>query len=169
MKRKFVATIDGEKREFHAELAGDGRITVFMADKVTELDVSRIGEDHYLALVGNKVHHLGFTRQGCEWQAYEDGEVLSFELRDEKMLLRDSLGGALGGGGGGEVKSPMPGRVVKILVEAGTAVKAGDPVVVVEAMKMENEFKAKKAGTVKEIKVKPGDTVEGGAILLTIE
>ena len=64
---------------------------------------------------------------------------------------------------------PMQGTIVKVLVEVGDAVEAGQAVVVLEAMKMENQIAAEKAGTVKEIKVAPGDTVGGGDVVVVIE
>ena len=68
-----------------------------------------------------------------------------------------------------EIKTAMPGKVVRILVEAGAEVAKGDGVVVVEAMKMQNELKSPKAGVVKEIRVNEGGTVSAGDILATIE
>jgi biotin carboxyl carrier protein len=65
------------------------------------------------------------------------------------------------------VRSPMPGRVVKVMVSAGDDVQAGQPMLVVEAMKMENELKAKAAGRVAEVHVAVGETVEGNAKLVT--
>jgi biotin carboxyl carrier protein len=66
------------------------------------------------------------------------------------------------------IKAPMPGRVVRVLVAAGDHVKARQGVVVVEAMKMENELRAPRDGTVKEVAVEPGAAVESGAVLLVI-
>lgn len=77
-----------------------------------------------------------------------------------------------GGGGGiasGSVEAPMQGTIVKVLVEVGQAVEIGAGIVVLEAMKMENQINAEKAGTVKEIKVVAGDTVGGGDVLAVIE
>ncbi|MGB7878012.1 MAG: biotin/lipoyl-containing protein, partial [Ilumatobacteraceae bacterium] len=78
---------------------------------------------------------------------------------------------ASGGGGlaSGSVEAPMQGTIVKLLVEVGQAVEVGTGIVVLEAMKMENQINAEKAGTVKEIKVNAGDTVGGGDILAVIE
>jgi biotin carboxyl carrier protein len=73
-----------------------------------------------------------------------------------------------GAEGGGVVKSPMPGRVVKVLVQKGDQVTVGQPLLVVEAMKMENEVRAKAAGTVLDVHVAAGATVEGNAKLLTL-
>lgn len=169
LKRRFLATVDGKACEFFAELLSPGCVRVYFGENATHLDVTRLGDDHYLALQEERVFHLGFTRQGSEWQAQLNGDVLTFDLKDEKMLLRSTLGGGLGAAASGDVKSPMPGRVAKILVAPGQAIKAGDPVIVVEAMKMENEFKAKKDGIVREIKVAAGETVEGGAVLIKID
>ena len=84
-------------------------------------------------------------------------------------------GGSSGSGGGaspiasGSVEAPMQGTIVKVLVEVGQTVEVGAGIVVLEAMKMENQINAEKAGTVKEIKVATGDTVGGGDILAVIE
>jgi acetyl-CoA/propionyl-CoA/long-chain acyl-CoA carboxylase, biotin carboxylase, biotin carboxyl carrier protein len=78
--------------------------------------------------------------------------------------------GASGGAvGSGHVTVPMQGTIVKVLVEVGQTVEAGEPVVVLEAMKMENQIAAERAGTVKEIKVSPGDTVGGGDVVAVID
>jgi acetyl-CoA/propionyl-CoA carboxylase biotin carboxyl carrier protein len=76
--------------------------------------------------------------------------------------------GGAAGGGSGDVTVPMQGTIVKVLVEVGQSVEAGQGVVVLEAMKMENQINAEKAGTVKEIKVAPGDTVGGGDVVAVI-
>jgi biotin carboxyl carrier protein len=68
----------------------------------------------------------------------------------------------------GLVNSPMPGKVVKVLVKEGDDVEPGRPLVVVEAMKMENELVAEIAGAVQKVYVQPGDAVEGGARLVLI-
>jgi acetyl-CoA/propionyl-CoA carboxylase biotin carboxyl carrier protein len=78
-------------------------------------------------------------------------------------------GGAGAGGGSGAVAVPMQGTIVKVLVEVGQEVEAGATVCVLEAMKMENNITAEKAGTVKEIKVAPGDSVGSGDVVVVIE
>ena len=67
------------------------------------------------------------------------------------------------------VSAPMPGRIVRVLVRAGDAVAAGQPLVVVEAMKMENELKSPKAGRVKEVSVAEGTSIEAGRLLVVVE
>ncbi|MGB8858614.1 MAG: acetyl-CoA carboxylase biotin carboxylase subunit [Ilumatobacteraceae bacterium] len=85
-----------------------------------------------------------------------------------KKPARAASHGAAAGGGSGNVEVPMQGTIVKVLVEVGQAVEAGQAVVVLEAMKMENQITAEKAGTVKEIKVKAGDTVGAGDVVVVI-
>jgi acetyl-CoA/propionyl-CoA carboxylase, biotin carboxylase, biotin carboxyl carrier protein len=84
---------------------------------------------------------------------------------------RPGAGSSSGGGaaGSGSVTVPMQGTIVKVLVEQGDEVEAGQAVCVLEAMKMENNIMAEKAGTVSEIKVKPGDTVGAGDVVVIIE
>ena len=79
-----------------------------------------------------------------------------------------SSGAATGGTGSGEVTVPMQGTIVKVLVEVGATVEAGQPVVVLEAMKMENQIQAERAGTVQQVKVAAGDTVGAGDIVVVI-
>ncbi len=80
-----------------------------------------------------------------------------------------SGGGAAAGGGSGAVEVPMQGTIVKVLVEVGQEVEAGQTICVLEAMKMENNISSDKAGTVKEIKVAPGDSVGSGDVVAVIE
>ena len=86
-----------------------------------------------------------------------------------KKPARAAGGGGAAGGGSGNVEVPMQGTIVKVLVEVGQDVEAGQAVVVLEAMKMENQITAEKAGKVKEIKVKAGDTVGAGDVVVIIE
>jgi len=85
-----------------------------------------------------------------------------------KKPARAAAAAGAAGGGSGDVTAPMQGTIVKILVEVGQAVEAGQAVVVLEAMKMENQIAAEKSGTVKEIKVAAGATVGAGDVVVVI-
>lgn len=87
---------------------------------------------------------------------------------ERARALSAALGGTARALGEGVVVSPMPGRVLKVLVQEGDEIAAGAPLVVVEAMKMENELCAGRDGKVKKIFVTPGQTVEGGALLIEV-
>ena len=93
----------------------------------------------------------------------ESGGTAPVTRRTARTAAASSSGGA-----GGDVVAPMQGTIVKVLVEVGQEVKLGDAVVVLEAMKMENQLQAEKAGTVKSVNVKPGDKVGSGDVLVVI-
>ena len=82
---------------------------------------------------------------------------------------RQSRSGGSGSSGSGQVTVPMQGTIVKILVEVGDTVEAGDPICVLEAMKMENNIAAEKAGTVTEVRIAVGDSVGGGDVVAVVE
>lgn len=104
------------------------------------------------------------------WALGAVGERVEVEVVDERtQAIRALTGKPAGPAAGGVVKAPMPGLVVRVTVAEGDRVAAGAGLVVVEAMKMENELRAPRAGTVLKVHVKPGVAVEKGAPLVTLE
>jgi len=99
----------------------------------------------------------------------ESAGVAAAAPAKKKAARSTSTSGGGAGGGSGQIAVPMQGTIVKVLVEVGQAVEAGQSVVVLEAMKMENQIEADKTGTVKAINVKPGDTVGAGDVVVVIE
>ena len=99
----------------------------------------------------------------------ESAGVASAAPTKKKAARAGGSGSGAAGGGSGKVSVPMQGTIVKVLVEVGQAVEAGQSVVVLEAMKMENQIEADKSGTVKAVNVKPGDTVGSGDVVVEIE
>ena len=103
----------------------------------------------------------------------ESGEVIvgnrrfTYEIEDPRQWKRSS--GAAGVHGRAQILAPMPGKIVRILVAVGADVNAGDGIVVIEAMKMQNEMKAPRAGRVAEIHGKENDSVVAGAVLAVID
>ena len=96
-----------------------------------------------------------------------NGRRSEVEVRDPRSFSRNKHGGI--GHGRQTITAPMPGKVVRVLVREGDAVEAGAGLIVVEAMKMQNELKAPKAGTVARLSAKEGDTVTAGEPLIVIE
>jgi acetyl/propionyl-CoA carboxylase alpha subunit len=108
---------------------------------------------------------LGAGRSRSVWIKGNEYDVRIFDpkrLRGSETVSGQDEGRA-------EIRSAMPGKVVRVLVELGDEVEKGAGVIVVEAMKMQNELKTPKSGTVKSIKVAEGDTVSAGDVLATIE
>jgi biotin carboxyl carrier protein len=96
-----------------------------------------------------------------------DGHRFEIEVRDPRRWTRGD--GAAGAEGLQTVVAPMPGKIVRVLIAPGDAVETGQGLIVVEAMKMQNEIKATRAGRVLSVAVKEGATVSAGEILATIE
>jgi len=106
---------------------------------------------------------------GGQWTLVDRGEPVELEVLDERTRhIRSLVGAGKAQAGGGVVKAPMPGMVVKVLVEPGETVTFGQGLIVLEAMKMENEIKAAAAGVVDAVSVHPGQAVEKGAALVVL-
>jgi biotin carboxyl carrier protein len=111
---------------------------------------------------------LGHHHEGSQHQVSFGDKTILLEIFDPLSLKRRRREDEAGAGGGA-LKALMPGRVVRIMVEEGAAVQKGEGLLILEAMKMENEITAPMAGTVTKIAVTAGQSVDGGADLLTIE
>jgi len=105
--------------------------------------------------------------KGTEYTVYTRGAYRTFKVYNEEALLHESLKSGGGMGAGNNLSSGMPGKIVKIFVKPGDQLKAGDPILIMEAMKMENEMRAMSDVKIKEILVKEGENVESGAELVT--
>jgi biotin carboxyl carrier protein len=103
-----------------------------------------------------------------EWLAYLGGRSVTVSVNGRRTG-RGSADGGAAADGEQTITAPMPGRVVRVLVAPGDQVQARQPVAVVEAMKMENELRARAAGTITEVRVTEGSSVEAGAILVVLE
>ena len=110
---------------------------------------------------------LAHDEAGRPREAWITGLRCAVEVRTEaESRLAAALGRSSDAASSGQLKAPMPGRVVKILAVAGEPVEQGAPVVIVEAMKMENELHAPTAGVVERVAVGEGDTVDAGQVLI---
>ncbi|HLW71678.1 MAG TPA: biotin/lipoyl-containing protein [Candidatus Binataceae bacterium] len=165
---RYVATIDGAEHELEIEEVTGHSLRITLGDSQFEADVRRAGHSAFSIIVGDRAFDLEVSRQADELVVGARGIATRVTLQDtarraRRASTREHAGGRV------ELKAMMPGRVVNLLVKVGDDVVAQQGVVVVEAMKMENELKSPKAGKVTEIKVAAGQTVEKGELLLIIE
>jgi biotin carboxyl carrier protein len=170
---KLKAHISGT--ECDVSLSVDGNFaTVDVDGRRYDLELRERTPGEYVLLNGVKVHKCRVQRRRDSSPLDESFEVVmngrSFEVSivDPKRL-RSGQSSAAHHAGAAEIVSPMPGKIVRVLMEAGASVDAGDGVIVVEAMKMQNEMKAPKAGVIVSINAKEGDTVNAGDVLAIIE
>lgn len=133
------------------------------------VDGKKTGRTNYSLIVENRSFEVEVDPNGDEYRVLVDGRNYYVNLMDERRVR---AGAAQAGGtvqGRQTVSVPMPGKIIAVLVNEGDKVEKGQGLVIVEAMKMENEVRSPIAGEVKEIKVSPGETTEGGAPLLIVE
>lgn len=169
MSKTFVAQLEDENIEFDLNHQSKNEVIIKLDDKEKKLDVQKVANHHYSVLVDGYSYDVSVTRNENHFEVLLLGEKVTFDLLDEKELRKKASLGDAGSEQGGQVVSPMPGKIVKILVEQGQDVSKGQGVIVVEAMKMENEFKANKDGKVKAVHYSVGDSVEGGSVLIELE
>jgi biotin carboxyl carrier protein len=144
-----------------------GALEARIDDRPVELDVAYLGAQ-LSARVDGQVVDLTIEGSPPEVGAVASGHRSYVRVESERMRAAEQAKKTTVGAGDRVVKAPMPGRVVKVLVAKGDVVEVGRGLVVLEAMKMENEVRAKVAGTVAEVHVTPGATVEGSAKLVTL-
>jgi biotin carboxyl carrier protein len=144
-----------------------GELEAKVDDRPVELDVAYLGAQLSVRIDGQVVD-LTIEGSPPEVGAVASGHRSYVRVESERMRAAEQAKKTTAGAGDRVIKSPMPGRVVKMLVAKGDAVEVGQGLVVLEAMKMENEVRAKVAGTVAEVHVMAGAAVEGNAKLLTL-
>jgi len=167
---KLQAELGDEKHEIEIKHA-DGKVFAKVDGREYELEASEPEPNVYLFKNKGKVYEVFVAERKNSvdpLQVRIGSSELEVRLIDPKRL-RGTVGNEADADGLAVIKSAMPGKVVRILVEKGDEVEKGDGLLVVEAMKMQNELKSPKAGTVKEIKVEEGSTVAAGDVLAMIE
>ncbi len=147
------------------------RVFAALDDRTYELDLRRSVDHGLLLVTGGRVFDCridGQIASGLPVDVSVGTKRYAVTIADPRRLRSATAAGALAGGVA-RIIAPMPGKVVRVMVEAGAEVEAGDGIVVVEAMKMQNEMKAPRAGKVVTLGVEVGATVNSGDVLAVIE
>jgi biotin carboxyl carrier protein len=167
---KLTAEISGEKLEL--DLKRDGSHVVAEIDgRRYEVEAHASQPGVYLLLNDNHVYECRVDHPEAKRESMEvwvGTRAYAVTLADPKRL-RSALSASAHTGGTAQIVAPMPGKVVRVLVEAGELVEAGAGIIVVEAMKMQNELKSPKDGKVTHINVAAGATVNAGDVLAVVE
>ena len=166
-QQRFTAYVGETTQEVSVEALDDGRWKFVIDGRERVVDSRQTGAGTFSLLIDNASAEVSVVTKGEEFAVTVDGRTHRLRLLDERRARRAAAGG--GREGGREVRSAMPGKVVAVLVAPGAAVERGQGLLVVEAMKMENEIGAPRSGTVSEILVKPGQAVEAGELLARID
>src|SRR5581483_3809056 len=141
---------------------GDDRYRIAIDGRERIVDSRQTGSGTFSLLIGHATAEVSVTTRGEEFLVSAGGRTHRLRLLDERALRRRARSAS---DGAHEVRAAMPGKVVAVLVEQGTQVERGQGLLVLEAMKMENEIAAPRGGTITELRVKPGQAVESGELL----
>ncbi len=126
-------------------------------------------ESYVSFLFEGKSYLIDVVGQDTEYTVFTRNSFRTLKIFNDEMLLHESLKKGGGFGSEAQLKAGMPGKIIEIFAKEGEEVKAGKPLLIMEAMKMENEMRAASDVKIKKICVKQGDSVETGAVLIQFE
>lgn len=167
---KLIARLGEEQHEIEIERK-EGKVFARVDGREYELEASRPEENVYLLKLDGLVFEVFVSPDPGDEQVRKvkiAADDLEIRIFDPKRLRGADAGGA-SAEGAAEIRTAMPGKVVRVLKGENDEVAAGEGVIVVEAMKMQNEMKSPKDGVVSEIRFREGETVNAGDVLAVIE
>ena len=163
---RYFVQAGGREHEVEIATRPDGTLSATVGGRPVELDVVTFSDRELSVRVGARVVDLTIEGLPPQLGVVASGTRTYVDVESERMRVASRAKAPDGGVKSRELRAPMPGRVLKVLVAEGDAVEAGQALAIVEAMKMENEVKARGSAVVDKVLVKAGDTVEGNAVML---
>lgn len=166
---KYATTLND--KTYIIEINDDRRVIVDGVEYAVDFE-SVSGQPVYTLLIDGRSYeaYIYETEDRQAWQVLLRGDLHTIRVEDEREQRLRAAAGAIAPAASGEfhLKAPMPGLIVAVPVAEGQPVKKGDNLVILESMKMQNELKCPREGTVTRVKVQPGDSVEQNQILVTV-
>jgi biotin carboxyl carrier protein len=163
---KYITTIGGHA--YHVEVIDEHHIT--LDGKPYEVDFTSIGNQPvYSLLINGRSLEANAVPTGDGWQVLLHGKMFEARVEDEQAVRARAVAHAAPDTPNEWLlRAPMPGLVVSLPIAPGAEVKKGAPLVILESMKMQNELRSQKDGTVKEIRIQPGQAVEQNQVLVVV-
>ena len=167
----YVALLDGGHREETLEVrqVGPGRYEVRHGGRLHQVDAFQHDFGTVSLLVDQESYSVQLDQRATSMRVQVRGEVHPLEILDERRLRMRRVASRFSVRGRQEIAARLPSRVVKVLARVGEAVQEGQGLVVIEALQMQNVLSSPKDGTLVELRVAEGQTVEGGAVLAAVE
>lgn len=163
---KYITTVGD--REYLVEIVDEKHISI--NGKIVEVDFESVSGQPVYSLIVDGKSHESYVQQGDDnWQVLLRGRLYPVTVEDEReKRLRAAAGSGVAESGEFHLKAPMPGLVVAIPFEEGQEIKKGQVILILESMKMQNELKSPRDGTMGRIRVKMGESVEQKQTLLSV-
>ena len=165
----FIARLGEKTYTVEIEEIGKSLYRVAVDGSEFVVDGKKTGLTNYSLIVDNRSFEVDVDIMEDEYRVLVDGRSYHINLLDERRMRVGGLQSGIQLQGRQNVSVPMPGKVIAVLVSEGDKVERGQGLVIVEAMKMENEVRCPIDGEVKEVRVKTGDALEAGAVLAGVE
>lgn len=166
----YIATLGDETHRIEIQALEGEHLYRIVIDGVERIiDGRQLSSHMYSLLVDGRSFTVDVVAKDDVYTVACDGKSFQLNLLDERRALRRGEGKGDNREGGKEVRAFMPGKVVEVLVAVGDEVSKDQGLLIVEAMKMENEVRAATSGKIREIRVSPGQTVESGELLVALE
>lgn len=166
---KYQIHIDEKTYEFEIE-NGKTNVQIYYQNRPVEFDFQNLQGNLYSLILNGKQHLIWLEpKKNGDYQLVLNQEISNIVVEDERQRLRKAFSVSQKAASGNiEIRAPMPGLIAQVEVELDQRVKAGEGIIIIEAMKMENEIKSPVEGRVSQIKVKKGDAIEKNALLAEI-
>lgn len=164
---RYFVQAAGREHEVEIVLQPDGSVAATVGGRPVAVDVVSFSDRELSVRIGSRVLDLTIEGSGPMLGVVASGTRTYVPVESERMRAAARAKGPESAAKSRDVRAPMPGRVIKIFVAEGESVVAGQPVMIVEAMKMENEVKSRGVGVVAKVHAVLGGTVEANAVLVS--
>jgi len=165
-RMNFSFWLENKEYKVNLEEEGKNRLRVSLGKKSYDVFVEYLCPDELLLNINGKTYNIVINNNSTSFcTVYLNGRFYDIEKRSASQILTTKREKAKKR----DIKTSMPGKIVKVLTKVGDKVKEGQPILVLEAMKMQNEIKSPQAGTIVKIHPKDGDSVETGSLLFSVE
>ena len=165
---KFVALVQGKPVPVELERTDD-RYTCNIDGRNYVVDAITLGPLAYSILLDGKSYEVALEKHDTHFTAHFTDHTMEFDVCEARKFKAAALAKKQASSGAVKIESPMPGKIVKVTAVENATVQEGDPLVIMEAMKMQNEFRAPRSGVVRKIAIKEGDTIQAHQTLVIIE
>lgn len=166
---KYTTILNGREREIEIIQRGSHDYEILIDGRSHVIEACSCGVDLVSLLIDNRSYDISYTIDGDMVHLSFRNQYFNIEVLDERKMRMRRVRSSLDLSGPEVIKSSMPGRVVKVLVETGEKVESGTGIIIIEAMKMENEIQCRNRGRIKAVRVKAGQAIESDVILVEIE